>query len=305
MTDSRKSNFWTLERAQGAIKGAFFAREVVSPETAEDPKLHFSEIRGLIGKNERPIGDRTLSRAISALTARGHLKKNGTGRATVYTLDVPRSERLKAFARADATWLEQSAALGGIADIERGYAVYGVPDLFRERYRSRLRREALQYQVKVRELLAEVWDESAASLLKPTRRRIPLKTWREGEKAVYRINRRLVAGGLGQGYSVRFWKAKEGTVPSAVLTFQKALEVNFTAETPIEARIGTVVSKLSGADPGVVQSAVDQELKRMARDASRLVPLWDALTPKERARARGRVAAAMALTTGLTSVVHA
>src|SRR4029077_18759127 len=142
MADSERGKMWTLERAQGAVKAAFFAKEVQEPESSEDPKLHFSEIRRLGGKNERPISDRTLSRAISSLIARGQLEKTGSRKGIEYRLVISKSERVKAFARTDSAWVERSAEVGGIGDGERGFAFYGIPEIFREKYRHRLQREA-------------------------------------------------------------------------------------------------------------------------------------------------------------------
>jgi hypothetical protein len=305
MVDSKRGKVWTLDRAQGAVKAAFFAKEVLLQESDAEPRLHFSEIGALIGKNERDIGDRTLARAIAVLVAKGHLKKSGVGKGTAYTLDIPKSERVKAFARTDSAWLERVSQIGGIADGERGYAFYGVPEILTDQLRSRLRRAALKHQTVIREVLEQVWNDCADLLLKPARRRLPQKIWMEGEKAVYRIDRLMVLGSIGQGYANRLWQMLEGTIPGALTTYQKTLGISFAPETPVYERLAIAISKVGGIDRGTVEPQIERLMQRLKRDGERTQPLWDSLTQAERERAGKAVAATIALTASLTSVVHA
>jgi len=304
MIDSETGRFWNLERAEGAIKGAFFSEEIKPGSSDDDPKLRFTEIRGLIERNERAIGDRTLSRAISSLVAKNQLKKSGVGKGILYALDIPRSERLRAFARSDSTWVTRSADVGGIGDGEKGYAYYGVPEIFRERYRRRLQRAALGHQAEIREILSDAWDDCAEAIVKPSRGRIPRRVWSVGQRATYRMNRLLLLGSLGQGYAARLWEVLEGTIPGALSTCQKTLGVTFAPETPIHDRISIAIAKVVGVSREEIQPEMEKVMKRMARDGQRTRPLWEALTPKEQERAGMQVAATVSMTACLTSVVH-
>jgi hypothetical protein len=304
MADSGRTKFWTLERAQGAIKAAFFAKEVLSQGSDAEPKLRFSEIQAFIRANERPIGDRTLSRAISTLVEKGHLRKFGTRKSTVYEFETPREERVKAFAKSDSSWLERSALIGGIGDGERGFAFYGVPQVLREEYRPRLQREALRHQAALRQMLFDAWGECIDAIVKPTRTRLPRAVWTKGRRAIERNTRLLIIGGLGQGAAVRLWQTLEGTVPGALQTYQRTLGLSFGPEMPMNDQLGIAFSKITGVQRGEIQPHFDRALKRAMADGERSQPLWEALTARERERAGNRAAAALAMTTCLTSVVH-
>lgn len=304
MADSGRAKFWTLERAQGAVKAAFFAKEVLSEDSDTEPELRFSELQAFILANERPIGDRTLSRALSALIAKGHLRKIGARRSTVYRLESPREERVKAIARSDSSWLERSAQIGGIGDGERGFAFYGIPDVLREQYRPRLQRAALRHQTAIREILFDAWGECINAIVKPTRTRLPKAVWVKGRRAVERNTKLLIVGGLGEGAASRLWQTLEGTVPGALQTYQRTLGLSFGPETPMNDRLAIAFAKITGVQRGDIQPHIDRALKRALADGERSQPLWEALTPRERERAGTRAAAAMAMTTFLTSVVH-
>ena len=305
MADSDTTRFWNLERAEGAVKGAFFAQEILAGESAVEPTLHYTEIRGLIKTNERAIGDRTLSKAIASLVAKRQLKKSGIGKGIVYTLDIPREERLRAFAHADTTWISRSAEVGGLGDGERGFAIYGVPEILRERYRRRLRKAALRHQGELRELVEEAWNEAEDCLLKPSRGRIPKKVWIIGERATRRTSRMLLIGTLGQGYASRLWQLLERTIPGALATYQRTLGISFAPETPLHERLTVAISKVAGVGQSEIRPEVDRLLKTLARDAERTQPLWEVLTQAEKERAGKQLAAAVAMTASLTSVVHA
>lgn len=188
--------------------------------------------------------------------------------------------------------------------MERGYAVYGVPEILLPKYRNRLRKEAIRHQSRMRAILGEVWDDCADSLLRPARGRIPRKVWSAGQAAILRFHRVLVIGTLAQSYAARTWQALEETIPGALGTFQKSLGVTFAPETPVQELIAVIVSKVSGVDRQEVQPYTDRMLKRITKDWERTRPLWNALTPAERERAERRMAAAVAISATLTSVVH-
>jgi DNA-binding HxlR family transcriptional regulator len=304
MPDSERRKFWTLERAQGAIKAAFFAKEVLTQGSDAEPELRFSELQAFIGANERPIGDRTLSRAISALVGKGRLRKVGTRKSTVYRLESPREERVRAIARSDSSWLERSSQIGGIGDAERGFAFYGVPDVLREEYRPRLQRAALKHQAAIREILFDAWGDCIDAIVKPTRTRLPRAVWVSGRRAVERNTKLLIVGGLGEGIASRLWQTLEGTVPGALQTYQRTLGLSFGPETPMNDRLAIAFAKITGIQRGEIQPQIDRALKRAQADGERSQPLWEALTPRERERAANRAAAALAMTTSLTSVIH-
>jgi len=307
--DSRKTRYWTVERAQGAVKSAFFSRSILTPGDPEDFWLRFTEIRAAISLTEAKIGDRTLSRALRSLLAVGHLKKKTEGKFSFYGLVIQKPELVKAFARAEGAAIESAGTIGGWGDGTEGWAVFGVPPIVPRRFRSRVRSECLHHQDALREVLEDVWDEWIDGILKPARRRVPKAVYKTGERGILRLLEIQLQGIEGLAYSARLWQLVEQTVPGTLTSFRKSLFPNATSEVPIGEGISLLASKVTGQPIEEVRPEVEKALglvqKQIQKAANSFKPLWDALTPKEQERAGTRLQAASAITANLTSVVHA
>ena len=183
MLDRERGKFWTLERAQGAIKAAFFSRGLEAFGGGGALWLRFGELRIQVSKNEGPIGDRMLSRALRGLVANGHLLKKREGKASLYSLVISRSDRIKSFARAENAAIETAGTLGGWAEPEEGWSVYGVPEVIPRKYRAQIQKACLEHQAGLREILDSIWEDALASISKPARGRVTqraLPGWGQG-----------------------------------------------------------------------------------------------------------------------------
>lgn len=199
--DSERSRFWTIEKAQGAVKASFFSRIIVPRKGDEDLQLRFTQIQQLVSRTEGQIGDRTLSRALAGLVQSGVLQKKVEGKFSLYSLGpTNRSVRVKAFAHAEGAAIDSAGAIGGVGDVARGWGVYGVPDIFSRRLRGRLRKECLRHQESLGRVFDDVWDETIDSILRPVKGRVSGKAFKQGGKAIEELLELQTIGSLGWGY---------------------------------------------------------------------------------------------------------
>ena len=307
--DSKRGKFWTLEKAEGAVKAAFFSRSVLTPGGPEKVWLRFTQIRDAVSAGEGKIGDRTLSRALKSLLNSSQLKKRQEGRASLYGLVIPRSALVNAFARAEGAAVESAGAIGGWGDGSEGWAVFGVPEGVPRKYRGRLKTECLRHQTSLREVLRRCPSEYVNSVLRPARKRLPRKVYKAGEKGILNLLEIQLFGIEGVAYSSRMWQLVEKTVPGTLAAFRKTMLPNISPEIPVGEGIALVLSKLGGVPIEEVRQEVERELgrlqKRAEAAAASVKPLWEALTHAEQERASRRLQAASAMTATLTSVVHA
>jgi DNA-binding transcriptional ArsR family regulator len=303
------TRFWTVDHAGEAIRAAFFSRSILSSGEVGDAQLRFSQIRQAVSTAEVPIGDRTLSRALKELTAKGQLKKRQEGRATFYSLVVPKSTKLTAFARAESASVAFAGSVGAWGDSTEGWAVFGVPEGVPRRYRSRLRAECLRHQASLRDVLDDVLNEYVDSVLRPARKRVSPKLYKAGVKGINDLLEIQLLGIEGVAYTSRIWQLVEKTVPGTMTAFRKSMLPGVSPEIPLGEGISLVVSKLGGVPIEDVRPEVDKELSRLQRRveaaAASVKPLWDSLTQSERERAGRRLEAASKMIAALTSVVHA
>ena len=167
--DSNRGKFWTIEKAQGAVKATFFSRSVLTPGGPEKVWLRFTQIRDAVSASEGKIGDRTLSRALKSLLNSRELNRRQEGRASLYALVIPKSAFVIALAHAEGAAVESAGAIGGWGDGSEGWAVFGVPKDVPHKYRGRLRRECLRHQTSLREVLDDVLSEYVDSVLRRPR----------------------------------------------------------------------------------------------------------------------------------------
>ncbi len=307
--DSEKSRYWTIPKAQAAIRATFFSRGLALHGEEEEVWLRFSEIRRVIGTTESPIGDRTLSRALSGLVEAGGLRKKAEGKFSLYALVIQLPERIKAFAQSDAKSIEAAGSVGMRGDSSEGWAVYGVPEALPKKYRARFRKAGLAHQGILRRILEDVWEEATVAVLRPARRRVSRKTYREGERALTVLGEFQVVGSMGLGYGTRVWGVLEGAVPGAMRSFQQGMGLTSLSEASLPEIISKLVSQIASRPIEDVRPQVDLQLKRFLRKIEKadaaFKPIWGALTPREKERAGRRLQAARILTASLTSVVHA
>ncbi len=307
--DSEKSRYWTIPRAQAAVRATFFSRGLALQGEEEEVWLRFSEIRRVIGMTESPIGDRTLSRALSGLVAAGGLRKKTEGKFSLYALVIQLPERIKAFAQSEAKAIEAAGSVGMRGDSSEGWAVYGVPEILPKKYRARFRRAGLAHQAALRRILEDIWDEAAVAVLRPSRGRVSREAYREGQKALTTLGEFQVLGSMGLGYGARLWGMLEGAVPGAMRSFQQGMGLTNLSEASLPEIISKLISQIASRPIEYVRPHVDLEFKRFLKKIEKadtaFKPIWGALTPREKERAGRRLQAARILTASLTSVVHA
>ena len=221
---SKQSRLWTPEKAQGAVRAAFFARELA--QRGREEPLRFTQLREIIGQAEGPISDRTLSKALGGMVSKGQLSKRVDGRYAWYTLVIPDTEKILALSRADTAFIDGAAKVGVIAESDKGWAIYGIPQILPRLFRRRLRKEALSHQERLWRVIEDVWEESVEAVLQPARRRVPRAVYSQGERALLRLHEVLMIGVLGLSYGQRHWKMMEEAIPGSLKTFQKAAGVD-------------------------------------------------------------------------------
>lgn len=298
-----------MERAEGAVKAAFFSRSVLTPGGPEKFWLRFTQIRDAVSADEGKIGDRTLSRTLKSLLSSGQLKKREEGKASLYGLVIPKPALVKAFAHAEGAGVEWAGTIGGWGDGSEGWAVFGVPEGVPRKYRSRLRKECLRHQASLREVLDEVLSEYVDAVLRPARKRVLPKVYKAGEKGLARLLEIQLLGIEGVAYSSRIWQLVERTVPGTLAAFRKTMFPGVSPEIPVGEGIALVISKLGSVPIESVRPEVEIELGRLQKQveeaAASVGPLWESLTHSEQERASRRLHTASTMTAALTSVVHA
>lgn len=303
------SRFWSIEKAQGAVKSAYFSREILAPAAASDLWLRYSEIKRAIGFDQGSIGDRTLSRTLNSLVAAGQLTKRTAGRKTQYRLVISRADRLRAFARAEAAGIESASTVGGRGNGLEGWAVFGLPEFVPRKYVSRLRAACRAHREALQGVLEDVCEDAIDAVLTPARRGVSRKSFVAGKKAARGILEYQLLGAYGLAYSARVWGTIEKLVPGTLRAFQKNLSPGSPTVDAIPDTITAVAARLSGRNPEVLRPEVDAGIRKVHRRLVRLSkdfkPLWDALTPREQERAGQRLRAATEMTAALTSIVHA
>jgi hypothetical protein len=307
--DSQKSRYWTIPKAQAAVRATFFSRGLAPRGDAEDVWLRFSEIQRIIATTESPIGDRTLSRALAGLVEAGGLRKKTDGKFSLYGLVIRLPERIRAYSQAEAKAIEAAGTVGMTGDSSEGWAVYGVPEILPKKYRARFRKAGLAHQATLRKILEDVWDEAALAVLRPARGRVPRKVFRDGEKAITVLEEFNVLGSMGLGYGARFWGMTEGAVPGALRAFQTGMGVATSSEASLPELVSKLVSQIADRPIEDVRPDVNLEIERYQKKFERadkgFKPLWEALTSREKGGASRKLQAARILTASLTSVVHA
>ena len=307
--DSEKTKYWTIAKAQGAVKASFFSRGFLVSKGVGEVWLRFTEIKQIIAATEGPVGDRTLSRALAGLVGQNRLKKKIEGKFSLYSLVIPWPERVRAFARAEAAAVEGAGSIGGMGDSTEGWAVYGIPDIIPKSYRRRFKKECFRHQEVLREVLYDIWEKCFDAILKPVRKRVSRKIFRDGEKALEYVMEFQMVGSSGLGYAARFWGVVEGTIPGAQRAFQLGAGLTFAPEATFPERVSAIVSWTASRPIEEVRSEVNKEFARLQNRIQKaglsFKVLWDNLTPREKARAERILQAATVMTACLTSVVHA
>jgi hypothetical protein len=307
--DSERAKYWTIEKAKGAVKAAFFSRDLVSQAGDGDLQLRFSEIRNAVSLTESPIGDRTLARALDGLEEEGRLERRVQGKAIRYALVISKPDRVKALARAEGASIESSGAVGGVGDASEGWAAFGIPDIVARRYRPQFRRACRHHQQALRDILDKIWSDASMAILAPARRRVTRKELAEGKDALEDLEELQVLGSMFLGYGSRVWRVLESTVPGTQTALQKGLDLNFAAETPLPERMAVTIARLAAVPVDEVRPEVDRRFARLEgrikRSMGSLNRLWSVLSAREKERANRRLQAAVMMTATLTSVVHA
>jgi hypothetical protein len=314
--ESARGKTWTVERLQDTIKATFFARGlelqraaagVALPDVAlEGVSLRYTELKRAIQVSEGPVADRTLSHALSALVADGHLRREERGRAVLYTLTIPTADHVVAFARSDASAIENAAEIGGITDLTDGWAYYGLPTTLNDRLHPRLRRAANAYR---KEILATV-DRFTRSVIREAVRkahgRLPPKELRVVERVLYDTIQLQATGWLTLSRGALLWSNLETVIPGALKVWQRVLGLSDQpawdgqwTETDIEA-----VSRALGTPSEQLQKVVEKEKRKMERSRPTLEKFFEAIGPEETDRVGRELGEVVVLLGNLTAVVR-
>ncbi len=302
------SRLWSIERAQDAIKAAFFSRLILASSDPENDWLRFGQIRTIISNSEGKIGDRTLSRALKRLLDMGQIRQRREGKYSFYCLVISKPDMTKAFARAESSSLETAGGIGGWGDVTEGWAVFGVPDMIPLKFRNRFRTMCKLHQEDLREALFDLWDECIDSILKSVRNKVSKPVFLAGEKAIIRLLDFQFLGIEGVSNSSRIWQLIENAAPGTLSAFTKSLGLNPSVKTPLEEVIALMTARITSKDVREVRPEVKLELSRFLKEiqsaSDALKPIWEVLSPRQKERASRMLGAISQMTASITSVVH-
>jgi hypothetical protein len=314
--DSIRGKTWTVERLQGAIKATFFAKGlelqraaegIALPDIAlEGVSLRYTELKRAIQGSEGPVADRTLSHALSGLVADGHLRREERGRAVLYTLTIPRADHIVAFAKSDASALENAAEIGGITDLTDGWAYYGLPEVLKDRLQARLRSAATRYRQAILEIVDRFIRIVIREAVRKARGRLPLKELRVVEKALYDTIQLQATGWLTLSRGALLWSNLETMIPGALKAWQRVLGLPDQPEWDgrwTDDHIGAV-SRGLGVESDELRRVVERETRKMERSRPSLERFFKALGPEETDRVGRELGEAVVLLGNLTAVVR-
>ena len=305
-----------MERLQGAIKATFFAKGlelqraaagVALPDVALDGvSLRYTDLKRAIQASEGPVADRTLSHALAGLVADGHLKREEQGRAVLYTLTIPTADHVVAFAKSDASAIENAAEIGGITDLTDGWAYYGLPTSLNERLQRRLRRAAGAYRKQILATVDRFTREVIREAVGQARGRLPPKELKLVERALYDTIQLQATGWLTISRGAILWSNLETMIPGALKAWQRVLGLPDApewdgqwTESDVEA-----VSRALGAPPAQLQHVLEREMRKMERTRPSLERFFQALGPEEADRVGRELGEVVVLLGNLTAVVR-
>jgi DNA-binding transcriptional ArsR family regulator len=314
--ESARGKTWTVERLQDAIKATFFARGlelqraaagVALPDVAlEGVSLRYTELKRAIQVSDGPVADRTLSHALSALVANGHLRREERGRAVLYTLTIPTADHIVAFARSDASAIENAAEIGGITDLTDGWAYYGLPPVLKDRLQPQLRRAANAYRKEILDMADRFTRRVLREAVRKARGRLSPKDLRLAERALYDTIQLQATGWLTLSRGALLWSNIETMIPGALKAWQRVLGLpdqpdwdGQWTETDIEA-----VARALGTPSEQLERVVEKEMRKMERSRPALERFFQALGPEETARLGRELSDVVVLLGNLTAVVR-
>jgi hypothetical protein len=314
--ESVRGKTWTVERLQGAIKATFFARGlelqraaagVALPDVAlEGVSFRYTELKRAIQSFEGPVADRTLSHALSALVADGHLKREERGRAVLYTLTIPRADHIVAFAKSDAGAIENAAAIGGVTDLTDGWAYYGLPEVLKDRLHPRLRRAANAYRKEILDTVDRFIRSVIREAVGKARGRLPPKELRVVERALYDTIQLQATGWLTLSRGALLWSNLETMIPGALKAWQRVLGLPDQPEWDGQWTDGDIeaVSRALGAPSEKLREVVEKETRKMEKTRPAVERFFKALGPEETDRVGRELGEVVVLLGNLTAVVR-
>lgn len=284
MEASNKTRNWTVPRLENAVKATFFGKAVELGKSEDGISLRYSDLKGAVSASEGPVADRTLSRALGDLVERGHLRRQPLGREVFYSLTIPRAERVAAFAKSDGDAIRIAANIGGIADLDEGWAYYGVPDFLSDRLRGRLRRVGIAHRKAVDDVVDRVIDETVRSVVRRGRGKLPREVLWKVEEGLYTVLGTQAIGWLAMARGQIFWSNIETMIPGALAAWRRAVGIEGMVPTgpPTVESLATVLSKVLQTPPGEIQKALERELRRIERYRPVLDRFFAALSSEER-----------------------
>jgi hypothetical protein len=314
--EPQRGKTWTVERLQGAVKAAFFAKGlelqraaagVALPDVAlEGIALRYTELKQTIQALEGPVADRTLSHALSGLVLNGHLRREERGRAVYYTLTIPASDHVTAFAKSDASAIENAAELGGLTDLTDGWAYYGLPEILKERLGPSLRRAAHAYRKELLACLDRWTREVVHGAIAQARGRLPRRELRAVEEALHHTIQLQSTGWLTLTRGQLLWSNLETVIPGALRTWQRVLGLPDQSEWDgewTEEHIGGVARGL-GVPPERLRGIVQRETRRMEKARPSLERFFELLGPEASERVGREIREMIVLVGNLTAVVR-
>lgn len=279
--DSEKAGKWSIEEASIAVKAVLTGMGL-------EAKMRFKGLRSEISKS-RTITDRTLDKALKRLLARGEIVREEVDGRVLYSLSdaptinesyAPTTNDREIFFKLDTMTIEGAVKIGALVNPEETWSIYGISKKLNLATKRRLRREALDFQVRVDAALADDWDKTVQRLLERYR-----KDFTKKERAQFKT----AFDFLFELYSTRgdCGKARlyEYLIVEKIAPEFLAEEISRFAKTNVWDRY-----KKMAIESGFSPEEFDKERLKAERCYSELESFLKVLKPKEREEVSERLA---------------
>jgi hypothetical protein len=293
-------------RVQNAVKAIFFGKSVEVNKAEDQISLRYSDLRQVLRSTGGAVADKTISVALKTMVAKGQLTRRPEGREVYYRLTIPRDERVAAFAKSDSSAIQMAARLGGIGDLDEGWAFYGVPELFKDKIRGRLRRSSLRFRKEIAAALDRAADDSIKTAIRRVRGRMPRADLWKVEETLYHVLQLQAVGAVAIVRGALLWSNLETMMPGSLAAWKRALglpELPAWQGELTDAHIDALAKAL-GVPPDELRAVVAKEVRKLERANPLMLQFFEFLGPEEGDRFGRQLSALVGLVANLTAITR-
>jgi len=298
MSGSNSTQKWSLDEARSAIKTAFILR-IFSEDSV--PKMRYTDIERDIASwgQTRTLHPKMLSKAIVDLRNKGDLKLEVKGKEKWYSYNLKedRTELISLHANVDATIVNNSSRVGGIADFDEGWSYYGIPDVIKSRFRPKLRRASRSFIERINNIFEEEFDVFVKATIATAKGRVDARDVRTAEKCLWRLYDIVSSSGWNDNLQLLAYRKLEQVAPGSVslITTKVAKELPSRED----GRITYIADSL-----GVPREKVTQAIDFIQETHRGIQKLLDALPNADKEKITTRLSAMITARYSLVGVIR-